>query len=373
MPIGHLGHGEKSTNIMPDKNDMSAATNPSLNGTPSASESSFREPMGSGSGKNNPIWKPERTQEHHLLNSRTTNRLAAIEFLVSHNTYRPPHLHPDEDEMFYVLEGELTYLLNGEIGIANAGASFYIPPGVMHAWRNDSFAEVRILVITRNERLERLFESWRLDHSNTIPDAATIQRVCEEYNVEMCTEPSEFTKPIEKFNAHRTDSIHSVSAGLLPRSGANRDPATLHVLGVRAEILLHGDETSGTQSVYQLEIPPRAKLPFYVYSEARESFYITSGELELNVNDEVRRLRAGDFVSIPSGTKHSFHNISKVPCYVVAQSVPSGPEKFLQTIDRLTRDGQLTESAIGQALQDHGIQSVWSFRNRLQRPARSLP
>src|SRR5260221_13980008 len=61
------------------------------------------------------------------------NRLVALECVLCPEAGRPPHLHREEDETFYVLEGQLTYLLNAQIGIANPGASFYVPPRTIHA------------------------------------------------------------------------------------------------------------------------------------------------------------------------------------------------------------------------------------------------
>ena len=46
------------------------------------------------------------------------------------------HAHPDEDDSFYVLEGELTFTLDeGEIA-APAGTFVLVPPGVRHTFAN---------------------------------------------------------------------------------------------------------------------------------------------------------------------------------------------------------------------------------------------
>jgi quercetin dioxygenase-like cupin family protein len=58
-----------------------------------------------------------------------------------------PHSHPDEDDAFYILEGELTFELGGEDLRAPAGTFVLIPPGVEHGFRNDGVEPVRILNI----------------------------------------------------------------------------------------------------------------------------------------------------------------------------------------------------------------------------------
>jgi quercetin dioxygenase-like cupin family protein len=57
------------------------------------------------------------------------------------------HVHDDEDDAFYILEGELTFVLGGEDVRAPAGTFVLVPPGVEHGFRNDSSSAVKILNI----------------------------------------------------------------------------------------------------------------------------------------------------------------------------------------------------------------------------------
>jgi mannose-6-phosphate isomerase-like protein (cupin superfamily) len=55
------------------------------------------------------------------------------------------HVHSDEDDAFYILEGELTFVVAGEDVVAPAGTFVLVPPGVEHGFRNDTGQPVRIL------------------------------------------------------------------------------------------------------------------------------------------------------------------------------------------------------------------------------------
>jgi quercetin dioxygenase-like cupin family protein len=59
----------------------------------------------------------------------------------------PRHVHDEDDELFYVLEGEL--VVSGPQGetTAGAGACVALPRGVPHAYRNASQAPARFLVV----------------------------------------------------------------------------------------------------------------------------------------------------------------------------------------------------------------------------------
>jgi len=57
------------------------------------------------------------------------------------------HVHADEDDAFYVLEGELTFVLRDREVTAAPGTFVLVPPGVRHAFRNDGAVPVRMLNI----------------------------------------------------------------------------------------------------------------------------------------------------------------------------------------------------------------------------------
>lgn len=50
----------------------------------------------------------------------------------------PPHIHHREDESFFILEGEITFLLGDRRVVAKAGSFIQGPRGVPHAFKNES-------------------------------------------------------------------------------------------------------------------------------------------------------------------------------------------------------------------------------------------
>ena len=46
------------------------------------------------------------------------------------------HVHPDEDDSFYVLSGSLRFEVEGEIVDAGPGTFVLVPPGVEHSFSN---------------------------------------------------------------------------------------------------------------------------------------------------------------------------------------------------------------------------------------------
>jgi mannose-6-phosphate isomerase-like protein (cupin superfamily) len=57
------------------------------------------------------------------------------------------HVHAEEDDAFYILEGEMTFFFGDETAVAPPGTFVLVPPGVEHGFRNDQPTPVRMLNI----------------------------------------------------------------------------------------------------------------------------------------------------------------------------------------------------------------------------------
>jgi mannose-6-phosphate isomerase-like protein (cupin superfamily) len=55
------------------------------------------------------------------------------------------HVHADEDDAFYIVEGEMTFTLGERDVAAPPGTFVLVPPGVEHGFRNDGDTPVRML------------------------------------------------------------------------------------------------------------------------------------------------------------------------------------------------------------------------------------
>ena len=84
-----------------------------------------------------------------LATARDTNgaySLAEIE--VRAGGEPPPHRHTNEDESFYVLDGEIDFMVDGEVTRARAGELVFLPRGRTHAFRVATARARALLCIT---------------------------------------------------------------------------------------------------------------------------------------------------------------------------------------------------------------------------------
>lgn len=98
----------------------------------------------------------------------------------------PPHRHEYEDEIFYVLAGEVTVMQDEEVKTAGPGSTVVLPRGHFHSFWNAGSEEARMLVILSPGRLETYFEkAAQLLGGGQQPDMAEFGRLTQEYGLTM--------------------------------------------------------------------------------------------------------------------------------------------------------------------------------------------
>jgi uncharacterized cupin superfamily protein len=100
----------------------------------------------------------------------------------------PPHSHANEDEVFYLLEGELTLISPAGERTARAGDCITLPRGQVHGFRNASDSPLRFLVmclpgVQATEMFRHLDRESRLARGALAPEK--IIGICAQYDVTM--------------------------------------------------------------------------------------------------------------------------------------------------------------------------------------------
>lgn len=82
----------------------------------------------------------------------------------------PLHVHPKQDEIFYVLEGKYKFKVGDELFNLSAKDSIFLPRAVPHAWTQVSETGKMMVVLQPAGKLESFFVTMAaLDHDPT-PD-----------------------------------------------------------------------------------------------------------------------------------------------------------------------------------------------------------
>ncbi len=69
----------------------------------------------------------------------------------------PPHVHSCEEEGFYILEGEITFLIGEQRLVATAGMFANMPVGLPHSFKNESDQPAKMVISVAPAGLEKMF------------------------------------------------------------------------------------------------------------------------------------------------------------------------------------------------------------------------
>ena len=93
-------------------------------------------------------WLGDTSTSFLATGEDTHGAFALVDERAARGVAVPLHLHRDDMESFYVLEGEITLYIDGEAGVrATPGAFAHIPGGTVHGFRVESDT-ARYLILT---------------------------------------------------------------------------------------------------------------------------------------------------------------------------------------------------------------------------------
>jgi gentisate 1,2-dioxygenase len=81
-----------------------------------------------------------------------------IQALVPPGSGPPPHSHSRENEAFFVLEGELSFQVDGRSLSATTGAWVTLPKETLHTFKNTGPTPAKMLILVNPSGLEKFFE-----------------------------------------------------------------------------------------------------------------------------------------------------------------------------------------------------------------------
>ena len=90
----------------------------------------------------------------------TGDAIAFLEATTAPGDGPAPHVHHDNDELFYILEGRMRFWVGEQTVEAEAGSFLFIPRGTVHAARNVGARPVRLLAAHVPAGPERAMEAF---------------------------------------------------------------------------------------------------------------------------------------------------------------------------------------------------------------------
>lgn len=118
----------------------------------------------------------------------TTGHMTMAEMVVEpHAKVPPPHRHVDVDETIHVLEGALTYRVDDEVRVLNAGEHCFSPRGSVHHFSNPGDVTARALVVFSPAKIgpDYFREMADVLSADGPPNVETMKSIMQRYGIEL--------------------------------------------------------------------------------------------------------------------------------------------------------------------------------------------
>ena len=293
-------------------------------------------------GEGYAVWSVGDRMTFKVRSEHTGCDFVLMEMTVVPGGGPPPHVHLREDEMYYVLDGEITFLRDEATFSAGRGTAVFMPRGKVHTFTNRTDKPAKALVWASPSNFEAFMMEFGIPCADcpTPPsfDPAMLERLMkasERYGLEILLD-------------------HKPMAFL----GSPKAPKPLAVLGQNVTLNLIGKHTNDRLCAATLQVAPGPGVLPHLHRREDELFYVTRGTLEFRIDGVRHVCETGTTVYVPRGTFHGFHAVGGAPAQVLSVHTPAGFEHFFTEMGGLTVTGaEPTEpAALVKILQKHGME-----------------
>jgi quercetin dioxygenase-like cupin family protein len=172
-----------------------------MDSAPRAPRAATAQMIAVAPGEGEAVWFLQNRMVIKATAESTGGAFGLVESLIAPGAAPPMHVHYDEDEAFYVLEGELTFQCGDATARATKGSFVFLPRGVPHGFVVESDTPVRMLTLLVPAGSERMFvEGGRPAEHDGLPpvaplDIPQLQRVAQKYGNAIVGPPMQRSTP----------------------------------------------------------------------------------------------------------------------------------------------------------------------------------
>ncbi len=113
----------------------------------------------------------------------TTHAYSVVEHPVDPHVLILPHVHTHEDQMSFVIEGEVGMKIGEEVFQATPGTYLFKPRGIPHTFWNPTDRPARIMEITSPSDFERYFDEFGDLYTQSGGDVKQLQQLAQRYGL----------------------------------------------------------------------------------------------------------------------------------------------------------------------------------------------
>jgi quercetin dioxygenase-like cupin family protein len=248
------------------------------------------------------ISSPGRQSLSLLIGEETAGALYATDVYLSPGFGAPPHHQPTEEELWYLLEGELDVRVAKQSARIEAGSFAFIPRNTSHTFKNNGTGPVRLLAWNSPAGHERAFEEMGRKAKEGVTAFPQLREIFKAHEILLHADETE-TAPNDTAGGKLPPKI--VPAG---RSGS--------------AVLLSGQESGGLFEVVDVRLDAGAALKTH-HERSDTCVYFVRGAAILGIDGTEQRVGAGAFAFVPR--RHAMSITAAEETQVVAWTTPASP------------------------------------------------
>ncbi|MCC5633256.1 cupin domain-containing protein [Nostoc sphaeroides CHAB 2801] len=263
----------------------------------------------------------------------TGGAFSIFDFFVPPQSATLPHIHSQEDEVFYVREGEVTFQLGSPTGIQNISATpgtfIFLPKNRPHTWQNTGTTPAKMLTLVFPAGFEQFFVDQNqpvIDPSAPIPPPLPpelLAPIGQRYRVRPAS-PSDFSE----------NNLEGLLDYLVVQPNSNRP--SFNEAGALFTSLATSEETGGQLSLFNVALAPQTGSAQIVSNEQEsQSFYILDGDVTFQLGNKTTVGKAGTFIYLPKGTSYTFQNLGTTPARTLLLRTPTSVPEPTSTLGLL--------------------------------------
>jgi quercetin dioxygenase-like cupin family protein len=152
-------------------------------GTPSPGPAA---PFVNTSPAGDPVWFLGARTWERATAAQSGGALGIVEHLLEPGFGSPYHLHHNEDEEFFVIEGQIRFFSEGQSWVAGAGGFAFLPREIAHGFRVEGDAPARVLLMVTPGGFEGFVTELSEPAPPTAaPDMARLMQVAANYGIDI--------------------------------------------------------------------------------------------------------------------------------------------------------------------------------------------
>ena len=255
------------------------------------------------------ISSPGRQSLSLLVGEESAGALYATDVYLSPGFGAPPHHQPTEEELWYLLEGELDVRIGARKAAIRAGSFAFIPRDTTHAFKNNGQAPVRLLAWNAPAGHERAFEAMRDKARQGVTGFPELRETLRVHEIVL--------------HADEQEAAANDTAGgkVVLERAQGRDASRK---GVDVRVLLDAGESGGLFEVSDVLLAHGAELPVR-HGRSDTCVYVVRGTAAMKLSAERHIVAAGAFAFIPRGHPLRLANLAKQPAQLLIWTTPAAP------------------------------------------------